>query len=231
MSDSKVIHTRAIRKTRSGDIVLTIESPKIGRWLRKFFFKGLLLPLYHLWSFIILSLEKTTGKRAYLLLATGLGLGIGLGVAVFSFPQYVNAVPTMAVMAPITIEIDRIKSVGLGLDVEVTRGAVELLPLVQLEAPAVPAQTSASIGQGQAIIIQGVRADYSFLNLDKAQLGQEILVVGSNGGWYRYRIVETKEVDYDKLSTAFTQSRETLILFTTNSIKQTATVIVARPLQ
>jgi hypothetical protein len=192
-------------------------------------FKFVLFKLYQLWSFVLLSLDKTTGKRAYLLLITGLGLGLGLSIGVITYPQYVNAVPSTVVTAPITIEIQRIKSVGLSLDTTVKRGSIELLPLVQLEAPAIHAQTSASLGQGQAIIVEGTRADYSFLNLDQAQLGQEIMVLGSNGGWYRYGVVETRSLKYNELSSLFTQDRETLVLFTTNSIQQTVTAVLARP--
>jgi LPXTG-site transpeptidase (sortase) family protein len=194
-------------------------------------YRKILLSIFNFWSFILTSLDRTTGKRVYVLIAMGLGLGIGMAISFYRFPPVVSAFPTQVNNQQIKLEIERISSPTLGLDVTVKSGSMELLPLVKLAGPAVHVVNSATIGQGQAIVIQGTKADYSFYNLDQVQLGQEILVQASNGGLYRYRTVETKLVTYDQLSTTFAQNSETLILFTTNSFNQTANVVIARPLR
>lgn len=187
------------------------------------------MTLYNIWAFMMMSLEKTTGKKVSVLLATGLGLGIGLGFSLFGLPRVVSALPPVVAYNQISLKIERIKSPGLGIDVAVKSGELELLPLVQLAAPAVHVSNSATVGQEQAIIIQGTQTDYSFVNLSQAQLGQEIFVLGSNDGWYRYRIIETREISYDELDTLLTQNRETLILMTVNPVQQTVAAVLARP--
>lgn len=191
----------------------------------------MLMTLYTFWSFMMFSLEKTTGKKIYVLVAMGLGLGIGLGVSLFGWPRAVSALPPTAVFSQISLKIKRIKSPELGIDVEVNDGEIQLLPLIQLAAPAVHVSNSATIGQGQAIIIQGTLSDYSFVNLDQAELGEEIFVLGSNDGWYRYRIIETRSISYDELDSLLTQPRETLVLMAVNPVQQSVTAVLARPLQ
>ena len=98
-----------------------------------------------------------------------------------------------------------------------------------MEAPAVHLESSAGIGGGRPIIIQGLSKDYSLYNLHQAQLGDEIFVIGSNDGWYRYTVIETRVVNLEQLSNHLLQLREVVILYTVNPWQKTATMVMARP--
>lgn len=185
-------------------------------------------PFYSFLKFISLSLNSTTNKKGYLIVSSGLGLGLGLGVILAFYPHQIQARPTISNEYN-GVEINRIKSVDMGIDTKVQRGEAQFLPIFSLEAPAVHLYDSASVGRGQPIVIQGLNKDYSLHNLNQTQLGDEIFVIGSNGGWYRYSVVETRVLLIDQLSDLFSQSQEVLILYTINLWNKDVAVAIARP--
>mgnify|MGYP005838106679 CR=1 FL=1 len=224
MSDKKIITKR---HSKQGELILTLDLDPLKNKLRQIFVKLIFRPLFNLLKFISTSLNTISGKKSYLLLSSGLGLGIGLGLIIAFYPA-----PVLAdIPAPKTvgIEIARVKSTDIGIDTQVKRGKMSVLPLVSLEAPAVHLETSAGIGSGQPIIIQGLNKDYSLNNLQRAQLGDEIFIIGSNGGWYRYRVVETKTVKTEDIHSYLSASKEVAILYTLNAWQKTATLVIARP--
>jgi sortase (surface protein transpeptidase) len=167
-------------------------------------------------------------KRFYLVLSSGLGLGLGLGLMMAFYPAQIQAdLPQNNIARG--VEIIRVKSADIGIDTPIKRGQATILPLLSLEAPAVHLERSAGIGGGQPIIIQGLNKDYSLYNLNQAQLGDEVFVIGSNDGWYRYTVVETKVIDLEQLSSHLSQLREVMILYTVNPWQKTALLVIARP--
>ncbi len=163
-----------------------------------------------------------------MVLSSGLGLGLGLGLMMAFYPTKIQAgLPQNNIARG--VEIVRIKSTDVGIDTHVERGPAIVLPLVSLEASAIHLESSAGIGSGRPIIIQGLNKDYSLYNLYQAQLGDEIFVIGSNDGWYRYTVVETRVIDLEQLSSHLSQLREILILYAVNPWQKTATLVIARP--
>lgn len=167
-------------------------------------------------------------KRFYLILISGLGLGLGLGLMMAFYPTQIQAGLPQNNLAR-GVEIVRIKSTDIGIDTTIKRGQATTIPLISLEAPAIHLETSAGIGSGRPIIIQGLNKDYSLYNLSQAQLGDEIFVIGSNDGWYRYAVVETKSIDLEQLNRHLSQLRETVILYTVNPWQKIAILVIARP--
>ncbi len=167
-------------------------------------------------------------KRFYLVLSSGLGLGLGLGLMMAFSPTKIQAGLPQADLTR-GVAVARVKSVDIGIDTPVKRGQATLLPLVSLEAPAIQVENSADIGSGRPIIIQGLNKDYSLYNLGQAQLGDEIFVIGSNDGWYRYTVVETQVVAIEQLQSHLSQLREVVILYTINPWQKTALLVIARP--
>jgi len=177
---------------------------------------------------IFTSLNRITGRKAYLILSSGLGLGLGLGLIMAFYPLKIQAdLPLGSTVKG--LEIVRVKSADIGIDTLVERGQATILPLISLEAPAVHLERSAGIGSGRPIIIQGINKDYSLHNLHQTQLGDEIFVIGSNDGWYRYTVIETRVIDLEQLNDHLSQLQEVVILYTINSWQKTATIIMARP--
>lgn len=172
---------------------------------------------------------KRFASRLYLVLIAGLGLGIGLGIMIAFMPTPIKANLNSSLNRG--LEIERIKSPQLGINTPVKSGQAQFLPLISLEAPAIHLESSGGIGRGKTAVIQGVNQDNSLNNLSQAKLGDEIFILGSNQGWYRYRIVSTKQVDLDKLAETFIQRRESVILFTINHWQQIAQVVIAVPLK
>jgi len=167
-------------------------------------------------------------KRFYLVLISGLGLGLGLGLMIAFYPAQIQAdLPQNDFVRG--VEIVRIKSTDIGIDTPIKRGQATILPLLSLEAPAVHLENSAGIGSSRPIIIQGLNKDYSLYNIRQAQLGDEIFVIGSNDGWYRYTVVETKMINLELLGNHLSQLREVLILYTINPWQKTAFLVLARP--
>ncbi|MBT7309855.1 MAG: hypothetical protein HN846_04060 [Candidatus Pacebacteria bacterium] len=167
-------------------------------------------------------------KRFYLVLTSGLGLGLGLGLMMAFYPSQIQAgIPQINLARG--MEIVRIKSTDIGIDTAVKRGQATTLPLISLEAPALHLESSAGIGSGRPIVIQGLNKDYSLYNLQQAQLGDEIFVIGSNDGWYRYTVVEIQAIDLEQLANHLSQLREVVILYTVNSWQKTALLVIARP--
>ena len=225
MSESKIISQR---KTRKGEIILSIDFTPIKQWAVFGFFRYLIHPFYNLLKFISIYVNLATGKKSHLIVSSGLGLGLGLGVILAFYPHQIQASPTI-INEYRGVEIARIKSQDIGIDTQVKRGDAEILPVFSLEAPAVHLHQSASIGRGQAIIIQGLNKDYSLHNLSQAQLGDEIFIIGSNDGWYRYVVVETRVIPIENLNNLFSQSHEIVNLYTINPWNKTATLVMARP--
>ena len=225
MSNQKIITTR---RSKNDEIILTFDLEPVKHKLVYLFFKFFIQPLFNFLKFISTSLNKATGRRAYLILSSGLGLGLGLGLIMAFYPAQIQAdLPQGNKVGG--LEIIRVKSTDVGIDTLVKRGQATVLPLVSLEAPAVHLESSAGIGSGRPIIIQGLNKDYSLYNLHQAQLGDEIFVIGSNDGWYRYTIIETKVVDLEQLSNHLLQLREIVVLYTVNPWQKTATLVIATP--
>lgn len=207
MSSRKIISKR---RTKKGETILTLDLELIGKWMFKNFLKYFLKP-----------------KRYQLLAIAGLGLGVGLSFMFFFSPAQVQA--NLPTLQSVGLEISRIKSTDLGIDTSVVSGVAKTLPFVHLDAPAVHLESSAGIGGGRPIVIQGVNQDYGLQNLSQAQLGDEIFIIGSNQGWYRYRVVETKFIPLEKLNAEILQLKEVAILYTVNSWQKKASVVIARP--
>ncbi len=225
MSDQKIISKR---RSKNDEIILTLDFEPVKHKLVYFSFKFFIQPLFNFLKLISTSLNKATGKKAYLILSSGLGLGLGLGLIMAFYPAQIQAdLPQNNLSAG--LEIVRVKSADVGIDTLIKRGQPTVLPLVSLEAPAVHLESSAGIGGGRPIIIQGLSKDYSLYNLHQAQLGDEIFVIGSNDGWYRYTVIETRVVNLEQLSNHLLQLREVVILYTVNPWQKTATMVMARP--
>jgi hypothetical protein len=225
MSDQKILSKR---HSKNGEIILTFDFEPAKHKLIYFSFKFFIQPLFIFLKFISSSLNKTTGRKAYLILSSGLGLGLGLGLIMALSPAQIQADLPHDNLS-IGLEIIRIKSTDVGIDTLVKRGQPTVLPLVSLEAPAVHLERSVGIGGGKPIIIQGLNKDYSLYNLHQAQLGDEIFVIGSNDGWYRYTVIETRVVNLEQLNNHLMQLREVVILYTVNPWQKTATMVMARP--
>lgn len=224
MSDQKIISKR---RSKKGEIILTFDFEPLKYKLTYFFFKFLIQPLFNFLKFVSSSLSKTTGKKSYLILSSGLGLGLGLGLIIAFSPARIQA--NLPQNNAVGLEITRVKSTDIGIDMPIRRGQASILPMVSLEAPGVHLESSAGIGSGRPIIIQGLNKDYSLYNLHQTQLGDEIFVIGSNDGWYRYTVVETRVIELEQLSAHLTQLREIVVLYTVNHWQKTATIIIARP--
>jgi hypothetical protein len=225
MSSQKIISKR---HTKNGEVILTIDFDLIKHWFVFNFFKYLINPIYSFLKFISSSLDRSTGRKSHLVISAGLGLGLGLSLIIAFYPAQIRAGQELIYYRG-GLEITRIKSTDIGIDTNVKNGPTSALPLVSLEAPAVHSNTSAGIGSGKPIIIQGLNKDYSLLNLSQARLGDEIFVIGSNEGWYRYTVTEIKNISLDQLNSLFSQNQEVMILYTINSWQKSVAAVIARP--
>ena len=225
MSDQKIVSQRRFKK---GEIILTFDFEPLKYKLTYLIFKFFIQPLFNFLKFISISLNKVSGRKAYLILSSGLGLGLGLGLIIAFSPAKIQADLPQNNNTP-GLEIIRVKSADIGIDMSIQRGEASILPLISLDAPGVHLESSAGIGSGRPIIIQGLNKDYSLHNLSQAQLGDEIFVIGSNDGWYRYTVVETKVVNLEQLHDHLAQLREIVVLYTVNHWQKTATIVIARP--
>lgn len=160
-------------------------------------------------------------------MSAGLGLGLGFGLMVAISPVKIQANNEFVSVYQGNFQIERVKSLDLGIDVAVERGESDYLSAFVLDAPAIHLDNSGVIGEGRPIVIQGVNRDFSFQSLTTAQVDDEIFVVGSNGGWYRYRVTEAMIKPIDELPQILDSTDEVLVLMKLNPWQQTADLVLA----
>jgi sortase (surface protein transpeptidase) len=165
-------------------------------------------------------------QKFYLVIIAGLGLGMGLSFALALFPTIIKAQEDHAYSYG--VQIKRIKSPSLGIDTLVSRGKLDLLPIFKLEAPALHLNNSFGIGQGKAIFVQGIDASYSLNHLNQARVGDEVFVIGSNQGWYRYKILKVNQMPLGDLTKNLPE-QETLVLFVLDPFSREVERLVALP--
>lgn len=216
----------SLRRSRQGELLLSFDLAAMKQVILAVVWRWLLLVPFRLYQFVLLSLERTTGKRVWLMMVTGLGLGVGIALGVFGQPAQVSAIPSVLVQS-LGVKVREVKSVELDLHL-VLRQTSELCQQTQLTSAASYVTSSAGIGQSGAVVICSA-TPRSLETLWQAKLGQEIQVIGDNNGLYRYRVTEIKALKPESLSSALSLSQETLVLYTFNTLRTEAIVVLARP--
>jgi len=177
-------------------------------------------------------LEVIFGNKFYLVLVMGLGLGVGMGLTIHQYPVQTFASPeTETIFVDRRLEVTRVRIPEIGIDTVVEKNKNSWLSGFNLDMPARQVAGATGIGRGLPVVIQGVNRDFSLQNLSQAKLGHEVYVLASNGGWYRYTVVETRYISAEQLDAVMSVEREEIILYTLDLLQKQATVVIAVPLR
>lgn len=220
-----------LKRSRNKDLVVLIDFGAIPRLISTIFIKWLLLPLFYAFSFLLVTVDQATHNRTHMLMAMGLGIGVSLAMIVSLYPAYAQALPETPAnptgqMARLTVERIRIPAMQIDATVK-TVSSPQVIGGVFSDS-AVYQIGEASLGQSKTIVLQGFNSQLSFAGLYEAKLGQEVYVLGSNNGWYRFTVVETRFIPVAELSGALSQNQETLVLYSVQPFSQQVMVVVAR---
>ncbi len=145
----------------------------------------------------------------WLLALAGLGLGFGFTIIVGQRPvnSWASAQPTSDDQA---ITVAKVSLPHLLTEIKVEQNE-KLQPACLSDRAQLLGGSLTNFNQ--AIVISGCTRSPVFNQLEKLNLGDEIILVGSNRGRYHYQVIEIKEVRSDDLS-LLTQDKAAVVLFT-----------------
>lgn len=205
---------------KSGDVVLVITRPKLDGILSGV--QILSRAAFSIAVRVAVGLKNWKAKRWLFLGLVGMLIGIHSTLLVFSRPQPGLASPVVqsesyldSPLVPIRLLIPK-----LGLEIEVqVKHRSETKDFSQRVVYWDP--TSSLLGGSGTVSIFGPKkagSDQLFSDLDRLQLGDEVLLTAQNGGVKLYRVIETRKIKPHELESIKAVPRDQLVLVESASV-------------
>lgn len=221
MFDSKKIVD--ISKNKKGDVVFEFHPAQITAYeMIKQTFKLVLIifvPFFKFLDFLAL-------RRKLVIVSVGLGIGFGLSVLITQRPDSLQAFPTLGLNKNSQVAIDSITIPSLNFFSTVNSGSLQDVFTNVLEHELIHDERSGNLTEGKTIVISSVGAKNILADLEKLQIGDEIILTGSNTAEYSYKVIEIRDMQAEYLPHVISAHEDALILYTATNILRTQLYMV-----
>lgn len=168
--------------------------------------------------------------RILIVAAMGLGLGIGVTVTIFSTPDQLFAETNYqesSIEKPVAISSLSIPSIGYVADMVSTGSAKK-----SYNGNAIKQVGTAQLGEPGSLFITSAGYFSEMHNLSEVALGDEVRIIGTNNGVYRYTVVALRSAPYAEVTNLSQDITQEVVLFTKNSMfAADAHIVVATRVQ
>jgi hypothetical protein len=219
----------SFKKKKSGDLFFELD---LRAFLNiKQLIKFLLSILLYISNPVFRFFDFLASKRKLVISAVGLGLGLGLSVLVTQRPDALQAFPELINNNARQIEVSSLKIETIDLYTEVKKGSVvdvfNNLAINYL----IHDDRSGNLGSKQPLVIASMGNRDILENLQAVEIGNEIILIGSNNGVYKYRVIEIRDAHADNLPAIISSQDNSLIVYKpTNFLRTKIYAVVARPI-
>lgn len=180
------------------------------------------LPLFALIDFL-------ASKKKLVISSVGLGIGLGLSVLVTQHPDTLQAFPTLNEAEKQSIYVQQIRIPSIDLFTPVERGNVQdVLENVSIHS-LVHDERSAELGGSYPVVVAEVGLDAILKNLEQVQIGDNIVVQGSNEAEYHFTVTEIRDMKAEYLPNVVGVNTNALILYKSkNALRTQLFMVIAK---
>lgn len=167
--------------------------------------------------------------RMLIVAVMGLGLGLGVTVTVLSAPDSLHAdsLGQETTNNSIAIKSVSVPSIGFVADMD-----SQAHPAKSHTGTVVSQIGQGTLGNSGSIFITSKGFFSEIPNLEIVTLGDEVRIIGTNNGLYRYSVVALRTIPYSEVTKIAQDISEEVIIFSRQSVLSTeAQVVVATRVQ
>lgn len=217
-----------VKKLKSGDVIFEI-TPSFSRLFLKNLIKFFVKLIYKLFSPIFLFFDKLAEKKKLVISSVGFGIGLALSIITTQRPDALQAFPLMDSVSSLGADVGELKIPSLDLYETVRSGSLLNVSDNFFENQLVHLDNSGKLGQTNPIVIADLGTKNLLNKIDEIKIGSEIIAIGKNKGIYKFKVIETREVEAEYLPHIVAKEEEALILYKSNNLLRTRLfVVVAR---
>lgn len=218
-----------IKKQKSGDLILEIN-PDFFRPALKKVIKAFLRISLNIFLPIFSIFDKLAEKRKLVISGVGLGIGLGLSIIITQRPDTLQAFPLMSnqMAAGVEPRILRISQLDIYLSIKHDRLTSLLQNITTNEL--IHLDGSGFLGQKKPIIIADLSSKNLLNTFEEINIGDEIIIIGSNEGTYKYHVIEIRDTEAQYLPHVIAKEENSLIIYKPQNILRTQIfIVVAKP--
>lgn len=222
---------------KSGDIIVTFDLVGSGKTLLSVLrlpqvavqlIKWVVLMVWRVIWHGVQAVDRLAAHRLRWVVTAGLGIGFGMGLVVAGAPSQLVAAPDAAVVqkvsetavVPATITLTNLDT----FDHLERRDAVQVVAQSVTDLQQVWFWLGAKLSQPGIVVVGGINHN----RLQQVELGQKVVVIGSNQGEYHYQVTGIKTMAVDQVAGMLKDqvSRPTLLLTTLPALPWEKEVLV-----
>ncbi len=227
MSDENSIVS--FKKNTAGDVIFEINPQNIRVTS---LIKALLSLLLKIFLPVFAFFDFLASKRKLVISSVGLGIGLGLSVLVTQHPDTLQAFPTFTTADNSKISVQQLVIPRIDFSSNVVSGNVQdLVENVSLEY-LIHDERSSELGANFPVVIAQVGLQDILKNLEQVQIGDELIVQGSNFAEYKFRVTEIRDMKAEYLPNVIGVNSESVIVYKSKNLLRTRIyIVIAKPVQ
>ncbi len=224
--DSTIV---SFKKNSAGDIIFEINPQNIRISL---VIKTILLILLKITLPLFAFFDFLATKKKLVISSIGLGIGLGLSVLVTQHPDALQAFPELTSSKDNKIAVNQIQIPSIDFRSQVVPGNVQdIFENISLEY-LIHDERSSELGGSFPVVVAQVGGLDILNNLEKVQIGDEVLVRGSNNALYQFRVTEIRDMKAEFLAHVIGANDESIILYKSKNVLRTRIyIVIAKPIK
>lgn len=187
-------------------------------------FLTITLPVFAFFDFL-------ASKRKLVISSVGLGIGLGLSVLVTQRPDTLQAFPYLATSGT-KIAVAQLLIPSIDFSSQVISGSVQNIFENAAMEYLIHDERSSELGSHLPVVIAQVGVQDILKNLEKVQIGDEVIVYGSNSAEYKFRVTEIRDMKAEFLPNVIGVNSESIILYKSkNTLRTRVYIVIAKPVK
>lgn len=226
---SKENKVLSVHKNTQGDVVLEFNPQNITfvaviKIILSSFLK-IFLPIFAFFDFL-------ATKKKLVISGAGLGIGLGLSVLVTQHPDTLQAFPTIVGDSNTPIVAQQIVISSIDLSSFVVSGSVQDIFKSPGSGLLIHDERSSELGGNYPVVIAEVGLQNILSNLDNVQIGDTVIVRGSNAADYKYAVTEIRDMKAEYLPNVIGANSDSVIIYKAKNFLRTQLfMVIAKPIK